>query len=85
MNLNYKKHLKNPAWFRKRKSVMKRDSDRCTNCGSNKELIVHHRQYHKNRISGKPVNAWDYNLKYLITLCRDCHLEGHKKFKIKFK
>jgi len=82
MNENYRKHLKSPEWFEKRKIVLKRDNYKCRNCGSVKNLIVHHRQYHFDMKSGGHLNAWHYKLKYLITLCRICHEEGHGQFKI---
>lgn len=85
MNLNYIKHLKNPRWFEKRKAVLKRDGYKCRNCGSEKELIVHHRQYHADKKTGRFFNSWDYKLKYLITLCKNCHAAGHNKFKIKIE
>ncbi|MBS1517930.1 MAG: HNH endonuclease [Bacteroidetes bacterium] len=82
MNENYRRHLKRPEWFRKRKTILKRDGYKCRNCGSEKELTVHHRQYHYDKTGGRHLNAWQYKLKYLITLCRRCHDEGHSKFKI---
>ncbi|MBV6479133.1 MAG: hypothetical protein HGGPFJEG_01894 [Ignavibacteria bacterium] len=83
MNQQYLINLKNPEWSAKRKVVLKRDSYKCRNCGSPNNLVVHHRQYHKQPDSGKYCNSWDYKLKYLITLCSQCHINGHLKFKIK--
>ena len=82
MNENYRKHLRSPEWFEKRKSVLKRDGFKCRNCGEGKGLVVHHRQYHIDKKTGRFVNSWDYKLKYLITLCIGCHGEGHGQFKI---
>jgi 5-methylcytosine-specific restriction endonuclease McrA len=74
----------NPNWRMKREQILKRDSHICRNCGSPEELQVHHRQYHYDKKSGFRKQIWDYNEKHLVTLCKNCHEAGHKKFKIPF-
>ena len=55
--------------FRRRlnKLIKERDGYMCKNCGSNKLLIVHH----------KDMNYRNDNLNNLITLCRSCHVRLH--------
>ena len=49
-------------------SVLKRDGNKCTKCGSTKNLIVHHKHYNIDKLT-----YYD-----LITLCRGCHKIEHK-------
>lgn len=78
----YSSLLKKPEWFKKRDLIIKRDGHVCRNCGSNNNLQVHHRQYHKFSVTGGYKRPWDYKDNYLVTLCLDCHKVGHKYFKI---
>lgn len=73
-----------PKWRSKREEIIKRDAGKCRNCGSQENLQVHHRQYQYHSKSGFKKDIWDYNSKYLITLCKKCHKAGHKLFKIPF-
>ena len=66
----------------KRSKILQRDGHRCQNCGSEKFLQAHHRQYHFLSNLGQFKAPWDYNDKYLVTLCRDCHQRGHQNFNI---
>ncbi len=69
----YSKLLKNELWINKRLIILKRDNFKCKNCNcKNEELHIHHTIYIQNR---KP---WEYDNKYLITLCKNCHNEIHK-------
>lgn len=81
--VNWQVYL-DPRWRKKREEILKRDSHKCRNCGSEKNLQVHHRQYHYNKVTGFAKQIWDYKDKFLITLCKACHETGHKKFKIPF-
>jgi 5-methylcytosine-specific restriction endonuclease McrA len=74
--------LKRPEWSIKREMILKRDGHHCRSCGSANNLQVHHRQYHKFSATGEYKRPWDYNDRYLITLCLDCHKTGHIYFKI---
>jgi hypothetical protein len=38
--------LFHPKWKEKRKEILNRDQHRCVNCQSEKDLQIHHRQYH---------------------------------------
>ena len=82
--MNYNNLLKHPKWFEKRKQILFRDGKVCVICKSGKNLQVHHRQYHFNEITGRKMLPWDYDPKYLLTLCSSCHQKGHSKFKVPF-
>ena len=82
MSDHYSALLRHPKWFRKRAQVLRRDGQKCRNCGKKSDLNVHHKQYHADKSSGKLKKPWNYKLKYLVTLCNDCHRKGHDCFKI---
>jgi hypothetical protein len=64
----YSELLKSPKWQKKRLEIMKRDKFACKLCGDTEtQLHIHHKEY----ING--LNPWEYDNKYLITLCADCH------------
>jgi len=75
MSDGYSKSLKSRKWKTKRKRIIFRDGNKCTNCGSNENLCVHHIYYYKEK-----VQPWDYPDDALITLCEDCHSILHSKF-----
>jgi len=74
--------LLHPNWKAKRKEILIRDMDRCVHCKSNKDLQVHHRQYHFIASQQKFRLPWDYPDHLLITLCESCHNKGHNKYKV---
>jgi len=78
----YGEFLKRPEWLAKRDVILKRDKGRCLNCGYANSLQVHHRQYHRFIKSGEKKMPWEYQDKYLVTLCMDCHQIGHKYYKV---
>ena len=53
------------------KQVLERDRWRCQNCGSAKDLQVHHLQPRSQ--------LGDDTMQNLITLCIPCHGEWHKR------
>lgn len=60
--------LNDPKWQRKRLEIMQRDDFTCQLCSDTEtELQVHHKKY----IAG--LKPWEYEDKYLITLCINCH------------
>ena len=67
----YLQQLKNPKWIAKSRKVRDRDGNKCTVCGSTKNLQVHHTYY----VSG--FDAWEYPIKDLLTVCKDCHHDYH--------
>jgi len=73
MNNDYILSLKDKRWFRKRKVIIKRDNNKCTVCGTSKNLQVHHTYYYKN-----PIKPWLYPNKSMLTVCKDCHEKYHK-------
>ena len=50
-----------------RPAVIKRDNNKCTKCGSEENLVVHHLTY------------IDETMSDLITLCTTCHGKLNKK------
>lgn len=74
--------LFHPAWKAKRKEILERDLHRCVHCRSNRQLQVHHRQYHFVARLQKFRLPWDYPGHLLITLCEACHNKGHRKYKV---
>lgn len=74
--------LFHPKWKAKRKEILHRDLYRCVHCRSNKDLQVHHRQYHFMISEQQFRLPWDYPDHLLITLCESCHSKGHNKYKV---
>jgi len=74
----YKDKLKDPRWQKKRLEILSRDNFTCTKCNDDKsELHVHHNWY----IEG--LSPWDYQNKYLSSLCKYCHKAIHQETKIR--
>ena len=78
----YSELLKRPEWKQMRRKILERDSRRCRNCASASGLEVHHRQYHKVQKTKAHVRPWNYEAKYLITLCNSCHVQGHSNYSV---
>jgi hypothetical protein len=66
---DYKSYLQSDLWQDIRKKVMERDNRRCKFCNK-KATHVHHEHYNFDTMSGK-------NLRYLHSVCKDCHENGH--------
>jgi len=66
----YRQYLKTDAWKRKRYVVLKRDNWTCQYCGG-KATEVHHKKYARRNIGKEPI-------KWLVSICRNCHQEIHK-------
>ncbi len=79
---DYHMLLQTTEWATKRLAILKRDGNKCVNCGSKRILQVHHKQYHTFKVNGERKLPWDYDDKYLVTLCDSCHGRGHRKFRI---
>lgn len=71
--MQYRDKLKDARWLDKRQTILARDSFRCIICGSRNNLNVHHNVY----IDGR--EPWEYDNKYLVTLCQKCHSKIHGK------
>lgn len=78
----YEQLLQTEQWKDRRKEILERDNHQCLCCGAKDNLQVHHRQYHRDAISGEKIAPWLYAGKYFITLCESCHQLGHKNFNI---
>lgn len=62
---DYRKYLKGDGWRKTRELRLNFDNNRCRNCGSTKNLQVHHKIY--------DFNGREDIKKNLVTLCYDCH------------
>jgi 5-methylcytosine-specific restriction endonuclease McrA len=82
---SYREKLFDKRWLAKRQTILERDNRRCIICGSTEKLIVHHKQYHLIKRLQIFCDPWDYDDKYLITLCESCHKRGHQKFDMPVK
>jgi 5-methylcytosine-specific restriction endonuclease McrA len=78
----YDELLSKPEWKNIRLRIINRDNNMCRSCGCTNDLQVHHKQYHKSRTDGEFKKPWQYQEKYLITLCKSCHQKGHKTYVI---
>ena len=78
----YDNLLQDIRWQNKRNEILQRDKYKCSYCGSEITLQVHHKYYNKYP-DGKKVDPWDYPNDAFITLCKDCHKKVHKNNKIK--
>lgn len=70
--MGYRKGLDSPRWAIKRSKILKRDGYKCTVCGSDKNLQVHHTYYVRG------AEPWGYPDDSLLTLCEKCHHEYHE-------
>ncbi len=83
-NPTYKQLLNTFEWSVKRFKILRRDKFACSKCDhikSRKQLQVHHTEY----IDG--LMPWEYEDKYLVTLCDECHSthHGHKNLQAIFR
>lgn len=74
MAKEYGEQLKDQRWLYIRERILERDKWNCCNCGSKRNLQVHHRRYIKGRM------AWEYNDEFLVTLCDKCHKKVHEEW-----
>jgi hypothetical protein len=66
--MTYAEKLKDPRWQKKRLLILERDNFHCTECKDDKETLqIHHKRYFRNKA------PWDYEDRYLTTLCETCH------------
>jgi 5-methylcytosine-specific restriction endonuclease McrA len=82
---SYGAELLDPRWKIKRKEILNRDNNQCVICHSNRNLQVHHRQYHFSRSLNKFKKPWEYENRLMITLCESCHQKGHRLYKVPVK
>jgi len=66
--MSYQEKLKDPRWQKKRLEILQRDGWKCKWCGEEKQTLhIHHLKYQRNK------EPWEYEDKFLITLCENCH------------
>ena len=71
-NKTYTRLLADKQWKDKRVGILKRDNNKCRECGREQRLQVHHLYYDTAKM------PWDYPAEALITLCFQCHDAKHK-------
>lgn len=71
---SYEKFLKSTYWAKVRQAVLSRDKNKCIVCGTQMNLQVHHTTY-KNHLKEH------LHLEDLQTLCKNHHVETHRKIK----
>lgn len=62
-----------PEWYARRKEILERDGFTCQKCGSKENLQVHHKVYDPR------LHVWEYEGRWLVTMCHPCHEDFHKK------
>lgn len=68
MAKKYAEKFKDPRWQKKRLEVLERDEWMCQQCFETTETLhIHHKAYEKGKY------PWEYDNKYMITLCESCH------------
>ena len=77
--------LYDARWVTKRKEILERDKYQCVNCKSENGLEIHLRQYHFSVTLKKFINPWEYHNSLLITLCENCHRQGHSLYQVPVK
>lgn len=86
IKVNYGVKLFDPRWIKKKKKIFERDGNKCVICKyQGPDLIAHHKQYHYIKRLQMHLDPWDYNDKYLITLCKSCHRRGHYRYNVPIK
>lgn len=85
MKPNYRQLLFNPKWKEKREEILQRDNNKCVICGNEEHLHIHHKQYHFSESLHRFVNPWEYQNKYFITVCNECHERGHSLYNVPTK
>lgn len=77
--MTYQEQLNDVRWWVRRNEILERDDYCCQDCLRSPRnnisnyiiLQVHHFEYIEGRM------AWEYEDKYLITLCEECHKKWH--------
>lgn len=68
---SYNQSLFEKEWIEKSQDIKNRDKFKCTNCGNENNLHVHHLYYVNGRL------PWEYPDSALVTLCNTCHSIYH--------
>jgi len=66
----YQEYLQSKHWKNKKKEYYNKNKRKCTKCGSEKDLHLHHKTYQR---------VGNELLKDLTCLCANCHSEEHKR------
>ena len=66
-----------PFWLKRRDQIIERDFNMCWDCFDSESVLQVHHIYYDFRIEA----PWDYPDNALITLCRECHKDEHRRLK----
>lgn len=75
--MKYKEQLKTQEWKALRQLVLEDRGFKCEQCSTENNLHIHHTFYELGK------KCWEYEIKDLQVLCRDCHKQWHRQNKIK--
>jgi hypothetical protein len=79
-NLTYSEKLKDKRWQNKRNAVKEKADFKCQDCGSDKNLEIHHCYYKFG------LEPWQYPIDSLRCLCSNCHeIRGKVEMELKAK
>lgn len=76
---NHTNDLKDDRWKAKRNRVVAKANHKCSRCGFEGTLDVHHLYY----VKGK--HLWEYPYKALVALCRGCHSKWHIEHRLEYR
>jgi DNA repair exonuclease SbcCD ATPase subunit len=67
----YSEFLKHPLWQKKREEIFNLFGKQCQNCGTQKNLQIHHKTYSSQKM------PWEYPTENFQVLCEKCHSITH--------
>lgn len=71
--IEYKAEYFHPLWIKRRAQILKRDNCKCLGCDTNRNLQIHHLIYQYG------FHVWEYEDRWLVTLCAECHKKAHEE------
>ena len=69
--LSYEEQLVDKRWKEFREKVLNHNGKKCENCGSVRNLQIHHPRYIEGHY------AWEYGIDEVVVLCDKCHKLMH--------
>lgn len=72
LKTQHDEELSSVQWKEKREEVFDKYGKQCVECGSRKNIEVHHLVYRNGK------HLWEYSTDELVPLCRECHCKVHK-------
>lgn len=72
----YSEKLKDPRWHEFRRRAFDFYGYQCTTCGEDSEKTDRHHVHHLRYMKGR--EPWEYDLRDVTILCKNCHDEVHQ-------